>query len=611
MLSPPLDARIPRLTRLGGSGLRHALMAGSRRVIRSREEINKINVFPVPDGDTGTNLAYTFGAVLSGLARLRNAGAGAVMQVAASEAIDGARGNSGAILAQFFQGLAESTAQRKRLSLRDLADAVAHAATQSRMALAEPKEGTILSVISEFALALKRDLVKHTNDLRGLFQSALRDARSALARTPLQLRVLAQAGVVDAGGQGFVDFLEGVEEFICHRHQQGRVRVDSDSTEISHSHGESSVDMGSYRYCTECLVDGVGMDIMHVRETLAALPLNSLVVAGSGTRMRVHAHIAAPAMLFESLNEFGKVNARKADDMWAQARAMRAKAKVAIVVDTGADLPAAEVERLNLHTVPVRVNFGAEEFLDHITLQPAELYARMRASQVPARTSQPPAGEFRRLFDILHSHASEIICVNVSSRLSGTYQAALSAAKMVDAKRVHVFDSRTAAAGEALLALYAGECALAGLDASSIIQKLQQIRPLTRTFAVIRDLSFGVRGGRVPRWVLPLSRLLGVSVVVADNAEGKLQSVYALRSRADLSAKFANHITRRLDQKKTYRLIVGHCDAQLEGERLAAALRERIANIESLHFLEAGTAIGAHAGPGSLVVGVQEALSAC
>jgi dihydroxyacetone kinase-like predicted kinase len=171
-----------------GPGLRRALIAGARRVIGQRELLNRINVFPVADGDTGSNLAFTLGSVLAGALSRRTASAGELLRRVGEDAIDGARGNSGAILAQFFCGVAEAVGPATALDPGVLARAAQAGATSARQALAEPREGTIISVISAFAAAL--DARPGTTDLRAWFGQALERGRQALADTPNQLPVL-------------------------------------------------------------------------------------------------------------------------------------------------------------------------------------------------------------------------------------------------------------------------------------------------------------------------------------------------------------------------------------------------------------------------------------
>src|SRR3569623_796351 len=166
----------------GGLALKRALLAGSRRGLARRDVLNRMNVFPVPDGDTGSNLAFTLAHVEQAVLPLRDRGAGAVLRRAGDEAIDGARGNSGAILAQFLQGPGERLASLRRLGTDDLALAVQHASTQARAAVAEPREGTMLSVIAAFAEAWRTQA--DAGDLRGSYEPALGAAPAWWTRVP-------------------------------------------------------------------------------------------------------------------------------------------------------------------------------------------------------------------------------------------------------------------------------------------------------------------------------------------------------------------------------------------------------------------------------------------
>lgn len=595
---------LPRAPLLGGAVIRAALIAGARAVIAKRDELNHINVFPVADRDTGSNMAFTFAAVLSSAQSARGLDASGVLTSAALSAIDGARGNSGAIVAQFFHGLAEALQGQAKVSLRALSQAITAAALSTRQAMAEPKEGTVLNVIADFARALMD--AWDTLDLRGFFARGLHAARLALARTPKQLPILAKHGVVDAGGFGFVQFLEGVQGFV----EQGRaaLRCSANGAEAApvlhgHTHEHDPECPSVYRYCSECVLEHV--DCAALRTALAQMPLDSLVLAGGSTRAHLHAHTDSPAELFELAAKFGRVSQRKADDMHAQIRARENTAAVAIVCDTGADLPLTEAEQLFVHKVPVRVNFGADEFIDGVTLTAVQFYQRLRSDSTPVRTSQPPTGEFRRLFDQLASFHAQILCVNISTRLSGTFQAACAASKHGGAGRVTAFDSAHASTGEALLVLAAAEMAQAGMGLEQIVTKLTQLRERTYTFAIIDDTRFAARGGRLPAWLAPISRLLRARIMVKAK-QGKLRPAGVLWGHKNWAARFARWALKRIPASMTLRILIGHCDALAQGERLRQALLALLGDrLARCDLVCAGTGIGAHAGPGTLVMGIQ------
>lgn len=596
------------LDRLSGAGLKGALIAGAGRVLSKRDDLNRINVFPVPDGDTGTNLAFTMVAVLKTVRRLRGADVSTVLGGVAREAIDGARGNSGAILAQFFQGLADGLGRCRDAGAADLAGAANNAALAARACLAEPREGTMLSVITDFASELKRQVELGVADLALMFRHALERARQSLANTPNQLPVLRAAGVVDAGAAGFVDFLEGVQDFIERGRRALRVAPDArehDGCVHDEVHLEAVECASQYRYCTECVLTGSDLDLTRVRGALTQLALDSLVVAGGRERVRVHAHIDRPNQLFEMLSGLGTVAQRKADDMQAQAR-MRAAPfqRVRIVTDSAGDVPAVEAERLGITIVPVRVNFGDDDYLDRITLSPRELYARLRQNSKPPQTSQPPPGDFRRAYDLVLAHCERLVSVELSSRLSGTFQAAQTAAKDSRRERISVLDTRNASAGQGLITMVAAECAQAGGDADAVLAAARDAMTRTRTFALIRDLRYGVQGGRMPAVAERIARWFGLTVLIADK-DGLVRPFSALIGRQRLIERFAAVIARRLPAHLCCRAVVGHCDAADDAANLAAVMRQTLPTLGKVWVVETGPAIGVHAGPGSLVVGLQ------
>ncbi len=587
-----------------GPVLRRALIAGARRVISRRELLNKINVFPVPDGDTGSNLAFTLGGLLTGALSRRTAGAGELLRRVGEDAVDSARGNSGAILAQFFIGVAEAAGPEVAIAPAQLARAIGAGARSARQALSEPREGTILSVIAAFAESLEQR--GEVADVRLWFARALAQARQALANTPNQLAVLMKAGVVDAGAQGFVDLLEGIDAFMDDGSVGSEPVEDEDRAgiEVAQGHGELLEGDPQHRWCSECLLLGEGLDRAGLRAAVSMLGASCVVIAGSHARLRLHAHVADPKALFDVAARFGRVEATKADDMQAQARSAAAGGGVAIVTDSAADLPDEIARELNIHMIPVRVGFGDQDYLDKVGLSTAEFYRKLRTEIVLPRTSQPPPGDFRRQFEFLLSHHPALVYVGLSKTVSGTVQSAEAAAQRGHPARTHVFDSANAAGGQALLAIHAARMALASASAEAILAELARLRPLTVTWAIARDIGHAVRGGRVPRWAKPLLNTLGLTPIAKITPDGRLGMAGAFVGGRRIPDRFAGYVARRVDGARRWRLIVGHCDAEADGAALRAAMHERL-HIEESWLVETGPAVGAHAGPGALVVSLQ------
>src|SRR5512136_3035407 len=179
---------------LTGPRLARALRAGALAVVREQESLNRINVFPVPDADTGANLASTLRAAAAALTTPAELTVGQTARTAADAALDGARGNSGAIFAQFLHGMAEAIGNRVTVTTREFVAAARRGADSAQQALSHPVEGTILSVLREWTVGLEEQLHR-IYDFGELFSGGLVRAREALANTPRQLAVLARHGV--------------------------------------------------------------------------------------------------------------------------------------------------------------------------------------------------------------------------------------------------------------------------------------------------------------------------------------------------------------------------------------------------------------------------------
>lgn len=304
---------------------------------------------------------------------------------------------------------------------------------------------------------------------------------------------------------------------------------------------------------------------------------------------------------------FGALSAQKADDMHRQTHAVHhtGARRAAIVSDSAADIPDELLERLDVHVVPMRVHFGSRSYLDKVSLSPQEFWHELATSGVHPQTSQPPSGDFRRMYEFLASHYAHIVSIAVSARVSGSYAAASGAAARTGGK-VTVIDSLNVSLGQGLLAMYAAECALAGYDGAQVAAAVESMRAKTRTYGLLARLDYAVRGGRVTPLVQKLSRALRCSPVLTSLPDGRVKPRGALFGRGDLTPRFARFVARCLRRDAAYRIAVGHADAEREGERLLDALRRYVPQIESAHLAPLGTALGVHGGPGMLVVGVQE-----
>ncbi len=240
---------------LDGPRLRRVLFAAADYVDAGREELNRINVFPVPDGDTGTNFAMTLRAAAEGVRALqRRANLPTVTRAMAEACVFGARGNSGLLLSQFLLGFRESLGDLEAASATDIARAIRSGANQLYRSLDEPVEGTILTVSRDVAEAAEW-AAGHTHNLQELMQHVLQRAHASLMRTPELLEVLREAGVVDAGAKAFVRILEGTMRLIEGDPILAATEPVQYAVPDAAAMAQVSADQ-DYGYCTEVLVRG-------------------------------------------------------------------------------------------------------------------------------------------------------------------------------------------------------------------------------------------------------------------------------------------------------------------------------------------------------------------
>ncbi len=596
---------------LDGDTLAVALTSGVHRVIAEQDLLNRINVFPVADSDTGTNLSLSLGSALGVLDESGEKHLGTMLAAVADALLDGARGNSGAIIAQFFQGMSDSAGEITRFTTYTFGKAVAMGNEYAHDALSKPREGTVLSVIAAFAESITHQVATvREGDFPEVISNALQRVEEALANTPNQLDVLRKAGVVDAGAKGFTELVAGIEGYL----RDGTMAPLPDMS-IAHDIEpvivfSESDNESRYRYCTECIVTGSEINRRKLREALGELG-DSLVLAGTKRKAKIHIHVDEPEQVFDTARRFGELSAEKADDMHRQQHATHNdKRSFAVIVDSGADIGDADMERLDIHMVPCRIQFGNHGYLDKVSISIDEFYEELESNPSHPTTSQPAPGDFRRQYQFLASHFDDVISINLTSAASGTYQAARLAASRTKAPGdIHVVDSLNASFGQGQLAVLAAECAEAGLDVETTLAAVKAQVPLTISYAILSDLRFAVRGGRLPNWVKTVAQILRITPIIYTTSEGKISLSGCLFGRRRRTERFARYIARRAPAGPV-EIGIGHALCEEDAHEFEGHIRKLIPDVAKLVISGLGPGIGVHAGPRSMLVAVRPWVSA-
>ncbi len=306
------------LASLSGSDVREMFRAASRWLELNKEQVNAINVFPVPDGDTGTNMHLTMRSTMEEADRCQEPEAGAILGAMAHGALMGARGNSGVILSQIVRGVALAVKGEAELDPKALAAGFQQGSDTAYKAVTQPTEGTILTVIRDVASAAGDNA---DGDVAGLMAAVVDAARDSVARTPDLLPVLAEAGVVDAGGQGLFVLLEGMLRHLRGETVEGEEAVTDGSLEkeflsVVEQHHEA--EESPYGYCTEVLIEGQALPVDELRERVLAMG-DSVLVVGDESLVRIHVHTDDPGVLLTLGTGAGSLVQVKVDNIRHQA----------------------------------------------------------------------------------------------------------------------------------------------------------------------------------------------------------------------------------------------------------------------------------------------------
>lgn len=329
---------------INGKDLVRSVKAGCIKLEHNREKVNLLNVFPVPDGDTGTNMYLTLLAAVKEGEKNMDQPLGKVAKAMSSGSLMGARGNSGVILSQIFRGIAKVLEGKEESDALLFAQALKSGSDTAYKAVMKPVEGTILTVIREISRACEME-AKKNNDLTASLLAGINAGYITLEKTPSMLPVLKEAGVVDSGGQGLLYFLEGMMEIIAGEYEikLQEYRDKAASAEIPREKEEVSLD---FQYCTEMLVKGTNIDVDRLREQLSTLG-DSMLVVGEEEIVKVHIHSNHPGKILETCLQWGNLSDIKINNMleevheqmlnWEEAEPRNAKAvkKIGLVAVGG------------------------------------------------------------------------------------------------------------------------------------------------------------------------------------------------------------------------------------------------------------------------------------
>jgi uncharacterized protein len=587
---------------IDGRQFYHAFTAGYRSLARHTDSLNRMNVFPVADGDTGTNLALTLKSTLEGSEPSPDLKR--TLDSLADTAILSAQGNSGIIFAQYLLGFNQELAERTSIGAREFAHTAQKAVKYVYNALLNPVEGTILTVMKDWAASLLRHSEK-TGDIGHLVSLALADARQSLQNTPKQLKVLAEAGVLDAGAQGFVHFLEGIYEYIKSGGKQLKpeepMLPEARPAVPEHSPTRDAEANPQYQYCTECILTHCRASATEIKANCAPFG-DSLILAGSGSKLHLHIHTDRPEELFRELSVKAIVSQVKAEDMRILYAIMHhRKYAIGLMSDTAADLPPGLAEQYQIIQVPFGINFGERQYLDKVTLSPENFYTRLKSERKALTSSLPSLKALDSAQGFLATQYEQSICLHIAAQLSSTFQ---TSSKLAEKHAgVAVADSKHLSVTEGLILFRTARAIADGLPFEQIMEQIPAWSAKTYIYTDIATLRYMVRSGRVSPAKGFLAKALNLRPIVTVDASGKGKAFGTSFSRKANKRKIINIIKELAREHEVWEYAIVHSDAAIRAGSYAAELTA-ILGKPPAWTTHLSPVVGVHNGVGAVAVGI-------
>ncbi len=592
-----------RSGRLNGKAYYYAFLAGAKRILENQKELNRINVFPVPDADTGSNLASTVRTVIERVRPHRSYKV--TSRAIAAAALEGARGNSGVIFAQFLYGLDAETRDAPEVSLAQFAQAARSAVRHMYEAIGDPVEGTMITVIRKWAESV-------ASPQRGVGElpegpdpgpvpggrSAPGDPHAARGHAPGQRRRRRVHGRGPFPRRH--DRLPGQAV-----PQEARLRPGGGGRDRGHRgdrrrRGPLPLLHRSPDQAPAGLRPA-GLDKDALKRDIEGFG-DSLVIAGSPEALRFHIHTDTPAELFHKIRNVGAIVRQKADDMLRQSEdAHHRKWPIALVTDSTCDLPQAVFDRYQVHVVPVLLSFGDSPYLDKVTITPDQFYTMLDERPEYPKTAQPTPQAFEGLYTSLAGHYDSIVAVHLSQKLSGTFSNSFAAAGRVSkatGKTITVVDSKTLSGALGLVVLQAARLIEQGKAHDEVVAGIEKDLPRAKVLVGVRTLKYMVRGGRVSPMAGFVAKVLNLKPIVSVRESGESKIFDKAFSQRGLLRKILRHL-RAAGRVREYGVLHAH---NPEDAHAYAAEVESVVGAKPAFIIDISPAIGANAGVGTVAV---------
>jgi len=580
------------------------LLLSYQKIEEHKEEINKINVFPVPDQDTGSNMTKTLLGVKEVIENRNFKDLAEISEATLDGALTAAQGNAGVIYVGFLAGFLPIL-DKNPVNAKKLAVAFEKGAERARQSIQNPKEGTILDVIDATCQTFKKEAEKE-KDLVKIFKIAVEKAKEALLATREKMEIFRKANVVDAGGLAYLMILESHLEAL-----EGEKKEEKKEEKPSEK-VRRFVQTLSYRYEVVSLIKNPKFDEKTIQEKLKNLG-DSLDMVQIGDKLKIHIHTDLPDEVKKIMRETGQVLSLREEDMAKEVVGEKSvrKVSIGIVTEDITDLPQKILERYQVETVKVILDWPEGENLPGENIYQKMREADKRGIKTFPKTSQAVPKSYLEAFQKQLEKFNKVLCITITSKISGCYNSACQAKEMLKAEekgRVYILDSLQAAASQALLVLRAIELIQEQREIAEVIEEIKKLIPRTYLWISLEDPKWLEAGGRASKsqanWVRRMKKInLHPLITIKDGVVTKGGIVFAKDMAEALFKKISKESRKARKQRKRIRVIIGQADNPEGAEKLRKMLKEIKAEVPFISL--ASPVVCAHTGPGTLIVAWQ------
>lgn len=578
--------------------------AGVSAVVSRKEHLNSINVFPVMDGDTGTNLLMTLTSTMD--ETIISSDFSIVINSMSNAAITSARGNSGVIFASFLSGISKAFGHLKEVTIEEFGVGIVKASEEAYHSVSKPVEGTMLTVIRVWTEFINNEYM-HYFTFNDLFNNAYEKAIVALEETPKHLDVLQKYQVVDSGAKGFVFFLEGInacsDDFstmatsMLHEYEVIDFKVD----EANEIHKVFETEKVTNRYCCEFTISGE----FSQKELLNDIG-DAIVITGNQRVSKIHIHANNPMNVMSLIVDANyQVTKAKVDDMVMQVNVKQhSMAKIGILTDSICDLPQSVIEKWQIHMISLNVHADGQTYLDKQTINTAGL-APLLEEQAYPKSSQTDVQQIRLKLDWMLMHYESVIIISVSSKLSGMYNNYHRAIETMDckSKKVSLIDSKLNSGAQGLLVLRAAELANAGYSHDEIVHSIDALIQKIRIYVSLDTFKYAVKSGRVPNTIGKLGMILNVKPIMTLNEIGEGTAFGMAFSRKQINKKIMKLIKKISKEEEITDYAIVHASNISEANQYSEVFSELL-GFAPKFITEISAITTIHAGKGAVAIAI-------